>query len=272
VISNTARIIVRISTYLPLALTVVLLIVTTFNSDILKFVPLELMLAVSSLSSLLMAVHVETRLVLATDRFKDLALSVRDLERIQKVYLKALTPAMQTKSLAQAFDAVSRRRTRWGTLRIYAISTRQIVTFFSSHQFSVERCEILIYQPGSSGNRTEGALDFGDAAYPVELWRSMQKEGRVGALTIRSYDFLPMEYECIFDNDLLLLGLYESDPGDSLGVRVGSVTMVEGNTLEGQRMIDEYQSRYDKFFKVCAAHHGPNLYEQSEARRDDAIG
>lgn len=259
---TTARLIARVSAYLPLTLTVILLIVTTFNSDVLKFVPLELMLAVSSLSSLLLAVHIETRLASATGEFRSLADGVRDLENVQQKYLRALTPPMETKSLAQAFDSVGRKRTRWRRLRVFAISTQQIATFFNSHQLSVEQCEILIYQPTSAKNRRGSTLLPGHAAYPVETWRSLKKEGRIDVLTIRSYNFLPMNFECIFDDEILLLGLYESDPDDPIEVRVGKVTIVESNTSQGERMLEEYRSRYDKFFEVCGKHHGPNPYEQ----------
>jgi hypothetical protein len=256
-----ARAIARVSAYLPLALTVVLLIITTFNSDVLKFVPLELMLAVSSVSCLLLVVHVESRITSATSEFQSLTKSVRDLEKIQRDYLRALIPPMQTKSLGQSFDLVSTKRKRWNTVRIFAISTQQISTFFNSHELMTERCEILIYQPPSMKPRRDRPPDPYRTDYPVKLWRSLKKEGRINVLTIRSYNFLPMHFECIFDDELLLLGLYEPDPDDPQEIRVGSVTVVENTTPQGEQMIEEYRRRHEGFFETCEKHYGPNPHE-----------
>jgi hypothetical protein len=257
-------------------LTVILLVATTFNSDILKFIPLELMLAVSALSFLLITVHLETRLTSMTDELQTLSVAVQKLENTQRDHLTAITPPIQTKTLAQAFDAVSRKRTRWGRLRIFAVTTHQICTFFSSHEFAVEQCDILLHQRTSSGNRRSSdnlRPDLTDHTdYLVELWRSLEKEGRIGALTVRSYNFLPMNYECIFDDEILLLGLYEPDPDNPIEVKVGSVTIVENNTPQGQRVIEEYQKRYDKLFEVCANNHGPNPYDQPKTSRLPPVG
>lgn len=260
--SSASRALAKVSAYLPLALTVILLVATTlFDSSLLRNVPLELIVAVCALSFLSVSMHVETRLASAAGKFRDLAQRVQDLENVQQTYLKAMSPSIQTKSLAQAFDAVSAKRLRWDRLRIFAITTQQIVTFFDSHQFSVGHCEILIHGPTSPKGKHGNGLHLDLTSYPIEMWRSLEKEGRIGKLTVRSYEFLPTQYECIFDDDILLLGLYEPDPRDSLGVRVGPVTMVESNTPHAKRMIEEYKSRYDSLFGVCADHYGPNPFE-----------
>jgi hypothetical protein len=257
--SGTVRLIARVSAYLPIVLTVVLLVVTTFNSDILKYVPLELMIAVSSLSYVLIAVHLETRLSTARDKFEDLAIRVKDLQISHKEYLDTLVPSVQTMSLAQGFDLVSRTQDRWASMRVFAVSSQQIVTFFRSHRLVVEKCEILIHEPPLKATRNRSSSS--PVPFYIQDWRTLQREGFIGKLIIRSYDFLPTEYECIFDDRILLLGLYESVPTDYSRVKVGNVTAVRNSTQPGRQMIEEYRSRFDKLFDVCATHHGPNLYE-----------
>jgi hypothetical protein len=253
------RLINIISTYLPLALTVVLLIATTFDSDLLRYIPIELMLATIALSFILISVHVETKMAQSTKKLNELESSISALQGVQKSFLDTVRPTIQTMSLAQSLHAVANFKREWRSLQVYAISSHQIVTFFRAHGIKVENCELLIHDtPAARTARSPGKQGI---PFYIQDWRSLKADGFIGKLTIRSYDFLPTEFECIFDDEVLILGMYQLAPEDYSSVRVRNVTLVLNTATEGQRMIDEYSDRYRKLFEVCASHYGPNRYE-----------
>jgi hypothetical protein len=66
-------------------------------------------------------------------------------------------------SLADGFVAVSKHQVRWQNLRVLAVSTQQILTFFSSHRLSVENCELLLrgFDPGDTQGCPERGWDGG---------------------------------------------------------------------------------------------------------------
>lgn len=205
----------------------------------------------------MIAVHIETKLVTTGTKLQELSSNVKNLHDTQEAYLKAVAPIIQTMSLAQGFATVSRQHVRWTNLRIFAVSSQQILTFFRSHRFIVDNCELLI-RADPRDKRTRAWAN--SSRLLVQEWRTLEREGYVGKLTVRSYDFFPTEYECIFDEKVLLLGLYESDPDDHWDIKVGNVTLVEDSTPYGRHMIQEYRSRFDKLFDVCATHHGPDYF------------
>jgi hypothetical protein len=248
----------RISTYLPLVGTVLILLIATFYSDVLKAIPLSLLLAIMTISFVLTAVHLESQLHVNSEVVRQFAKRMRSLEETQREYLKITLPPMRTVPLAEGFELASARLSRIDHLRVFAISSQQILGFMRFHPFEIENCSLLLR---GFADDDEAHRDFRkQIELVVRDWRALQRDGRIKNLTVRSYDFFPTEYECIFDNDFILLGLYDSDPNDYSEVRVRKVAMIESSTLPAELMIAEYIDRFDKLFEVCKDHHGPDSY------------
>ncbi len=248
----------RISTYLPLVGTVLILLISTFYSDILKAVPLSLLLAIMSISFILTAVHLETQLHGNSDALRDFSGRMQSLEGAQREYLKIALPPIRTGSLAEGFEVASLRFPRIEHLRVFAISSQQILGFMRFHPFEIANCSLLLR------GFTEGDQEHRDFRKQIELvvrdWRVLQRDGRIKNLTVRSYDFFPTEYECIFDDGFMLLGLYDSDPSDYSEVRVRKASIIDGSTFPAESIIAEYIDRFDKLFGLCQDHHGPDSY------------
>ena len=239
----------RLSTYLPLIGTCFLLIVTTFNSDVLKFVPMNLMLAIIALSFILLTVHLENRTEILTDEVVSLRRSLDEQQALRQRELDALIPSIRHSSLGDAFADLAQQQRRWGDIRILAISSAQILSFFRFHNFYADKCTLLLrgFPEGDSGN-----ADFANQIkLVVQDWRGLVKSGRLRELEVATYDFLPTEYNVIFGDDLLFAGLYEPDPEDYSGVRVRGVGLIRGSTLEGRAVIGDYTERFDAFYASC---------------------
>ena len=76
-------------------------------------------------------------------------------------------------------------------LRIYAISSVQILSLVKSHAFKIERCSILLraFAPDDPVDS-----DFlSQIKLAVTDWRALERERRIGKLIVRTYDFQPTE-------------------------------------------------------------------------------
>jgi hypothetical protein len=240
-----------VSTYLPLAGTVVLLLITTFDSGLLKSISPSLLLAIMAVSFLFVAVHLETRLAELNATIVTLggALTSRvaALETTQKEYLQATVSPLRTATLGEVFQLALRNRGHVGHLRVYAISSQQILGFVRNHSFHIDRCSLLV--------RWFSADDRSDFAAQVRLvlddWAKLHRAGRIGELDISFYDFFPSEYEVIFDTTALILGLYDLDPEDYSGVKVRDATLIEGGPPSAQQIIHEFCDRFDGLHAAC---------------------
>jgi hypothetical protein len=255
----------RVSTYLPLIGTAVLLLISTFAEGVLKSVPIAILLAIMATSFVLTAVHLESNLAGAKDELsqtrhdvQDLGQRIDRLESTQADYLRSAQPDLRVMELGDGFRVMSERNPRIGHLRIYAISSQQILSFLRFYPFHVEKCSVLLRGfPDDDAQHRDFASQIKLA---VRDWRAMVPAGRIDDLSIRSYDFFPTEYECIFDGGSLLLGLYDSDPDDYSEVRVRGVTLIEASTPAGQQVVNQYIERFDNLFATCASAHGPDYY------------
>jgi hypothetical protein len=249
----------RISTYLPLVGTVLILLIATFDSNLFNFVPLSLLLAIMTISFVFTVVYLETQLRESSEAVQKLSDRIHSLEKTQQEYLQSTRPLIQTVTLAQGFEIVISKIRQADHLRIFAISSQQILGFIRFHAVDINRCSLLVREFAKDDR------DNRDFRKQIELvvrdWRALERDGRIKNLTVRSYDFFPTEYECIFDDKCMLLGLYDSDPEDYSGVRVRNAVLIENSAQPGRQMIAEYIERFDQLFQVCHQRHGSDSYE-----------
>lgn len=248
----------RVIAYGPLVATVVILIVQTFFPSMLEALPLSATSAILATSVIFLVWHVETTLIESKQSLTDMQLRIDKLESTQKAFINSTTTLSQAR-LGSAFATVAAATPRVGHLRIYAISSQQILSFLKFNDITAEKCHILLraFEPDDMAHR-----DFlNQIRLVVADWRRLHTSGRIAELEIRHYDFFPTEYECIFDRDHLILGLYDSDPDDYSEVGVRDPILICGTSDSGRVMISEFADRFDKLFEVCATHHGPNTID-----------
>lgn len=243
----------RLLAYGPLALTAAVLVVQTIAPTWLSSLPLEATSAVIAGSVVFLAWHLEGTLFESANAVRTLERRVVTLETTQDRFIES-TRSLSHARLAQAFARVAAAMPRVGYLRIFAISSQQILSFVKFHDMYIDRCDLLVRSFPEDDEPHRAFLN--QIRLVVADWRRLQETGRIGQLTIRYYDFHPTEYECIFDREFMMLGLYDSDPSDYSEVSVRDPILVSGFAEGGRLMISEFIARYDNLFETCLGHHG----------------
>lgn len=251
----------RVIAYGPLVVTVAILILQTFLPSTLSSLPLSATVAILAGSVIFLVWHVETALINSNQSLEGQRSSIDQLKSTQAAFILSTTSLSQVR-LGSAFATISAVTPRIGFLRIFAISSQQILSLVNFHNITIEKCHILIR-----------AFDADDVSHKdflnqirlvVADWRRLQKNGRITELKIRHYGFFPTEYECIFDKEHLILGLYEPDPDDYSEVKVRDPMLVRATSDAGRVMISEFAERFDQLFEICADHYGPNTIDPKE--------
>lgn len=98
--------------------------------------------------------------------------------------------------------------------------------------------------------------------YALELkniqqrWHNLEKEGLIKKLEIVRHSYLLTEYQVIFDDDYMILGIYHPDPSDPSSVIIKSPPLVITTDLkEGKNIIRTYIERFDVMFKEESKKH-----------------
>jgi hypothetical protein len=232
----------RVSTYLPLIATIVLLLASDFVSGIFNFVPLGLMLAIMASSFLGIAVFLERRVA-------GLHRAVVTLTERQDSFLRASVPSLTNISLAQGFEIMAHRNARWRTLRVYAVSSQMILNMVRLHEIEIDSCQVLVRSCADAVN-SQGQQLARDITLAEQTWHGLVQEGRIRHLVVRHYDFTPTEYECLVDEDWLLLGLYDIDRDGYAGVKVRPATLINGASPAGRGTVEAFSTRFDNLFEA----------------------
>lgn len=201
-----------------------------------------------------MAWRLELKSCDMTESNNSLQERIGQLESTQDTFIKS-NLVLSKMSLSKAIADSIATREEISHLRIYAISSQQILSFINSHPTRIKQCDLLIR------GIPEGELNSlfrSQIITVISDWKRLQRQGKVDRLTIRLYDFFPTEYHCIIDQDFLILGLYDSTPDDYSGVGVRNPVLVTSISHQGTSLIEEYLMRFDNLFAVCETHHGDN--------------
>jgi hypothetical protein len=137
-------------------------------------------------------------------------------------------------------------------MRIFALTTAQILPIMKGLTFKIATCYILLPRfvghplaPRESKNNTrvEGF---------VAEWKMLQRQGRITTLEIRYYDHLPSHYCCIFDDSAMLIGTYTyrdwNDPDDVWNHEFGEPLVIVNNGPSQALVIDKITRWFDGVF------------------------
>jgi hypothetical protein len=254
------RLIARVFAYLPAALFVILAALSSYFPHLLDGFSQQYVLALLGLALISVGFRLESRYMEEAMRIERLDATIERLAGVQAQFLERVSRPISPSSLAAGFRQQAAAGRRVGKLRIFAISSQQILSFFRSEDFLVDTCQLLVR-----------AFDRNDAAHAefqnqillaVKDWKRLAVDGKIKTLSIRSYDFFPTEYQVIFDDKAMLSGLYDSAPSDYSEVLVRHPFHVDGFSADGRSMIHAYSHRFDNLFEQCGTHHGANRYDE----------
>jgi hypothetical protein len=246
--------------YGPLGLFIILTALTNFFPTILDGVSINMLLALSGLCLLGVGFFLQERFRDLEVKHSAVEMALTSLRTTQQSLIDVSRRSFSPTSLADGFRRKASAGLRTRVVRIYAISSQQLLSFFSAENFEADEVRILVRGIKVLGEENN---EFGSQIRLVmQDWNRLARAGKIASLKIRCYDFLPTEYQIIFDHDSMISGLYDSNPADYSGVIVRDPVYVDGATSDGRAMLGNYVERFDNLFRKCESGHGPNLFDE----------
>lgn len=236
----------RLVAYLPLLGTALILVLQDFFKSFLPDFTLGPAVAAMATSIILLIWYFERALRRQEQSLDRLSAAVSRLADEQQKISEQAVPNFRQVSLGEAFQMAAGFVPRVRHLRVYAVTSQQIISFLQHSGITAERCSVLIRKPTAGLPLMKSQLDA-----VVQDWKVLADQGLVGSLEIRRYDFPPLEYEAIFDSAFLILGLYHPSAAESYGVRVRMPIAIHSQSASGSEMIREYIARFDCLFESC---------------------
>lgn len=133
-------------------------------------------------------------------------------------------------------------------LRIYAISTSNLLSYFEKETFSVDHCEILIRFTNDEYYCSDSYKS--EIAAKVSLWKSLVDTGRIKHLTIVGYNNLPDNYFVIFDDFLMFTDIIDFSSTDVSGQKMLIEPCWYSSADESQqKIIIRYIKHFDNYIK-----------------------
>lgn len=151
--------------------------------------------------------------------------------------------------LQSAFNAILSKKKRIKTLRTYSNSSNIIQTFIRPNNIIIDHCKVMFRNlpPQEEAENKRYALELENI---LQRWRNLEKAGQIKKLEIVRHRYLLTEYQVIFDDDYMILGIYHPEPSDPSSVVIKSSPLVITTELkEGKKIIQTYIERFDAMFK-----------------------
>lgn len=236
----------RLAVYIPLAGTAIILVIQNFFQGFLKDLSLNVAIAAISAAIILLIWYLEARVNTLRLSFDKLSGQVEHLAEQQPLLLREGSSNFQIVTLSEAFRVAASHTPQVQHLRIYSITSAQMVSFLEHSGIIVDRCSLLISKATSGRPLMEGQIEAA-----LQGWRALVENGKIISLEVRRYDFFPTEYEAIFDSAFLVIGLFDPSPAQTSGARVRKPITVHANSQAGASVVSEFVERFDVMFQIC---------------------
>jgi hypothetical protein len=147
--------------------------------------------------------------------------------------------------LNEAIRKAFERNRRVNELRIFAISTGMIQPIIrSSNNVQIKKCIVLLRE--FDEREASQNIDFkNEIESIIKKWYVLKNEGKILELEILRYRFHPTEYNCIFDKETLICGLYAPLQEDDSKVRVLEPLLITNDTSQGKSIINDFHQRFE---------------------------
>jgi hypothetical protein len=150
-------------------------------------------------------------------------------------------------SFSTLFSEIERHSVRYNKLKIIANSTNALLPAFQESKITVKECEILLRRP------KDDELEFSSFLKTVEQdWRDLVARGRISNLAIRYVDDLLLDWQAIFDDEFMMLGLNSFDRQGWKKYNMIGTFLVSKSSHSSKELIEKYTSRFDMVFKNCS--------------------
>jgi hypothetical protein len=164
------------------------------------------------------------------------------------------SPDLQIKKLSDAIIDVINKYQNISILRVFALTTGSIEPIIESSKVpSINSVNILLYSAKEDKNFTDqkrADMLENQCILMIKNWRRLSKNHKCN-ISIQKYNFQPMEYFIIFDNYVLIQGVYmfEENP-ETIGIIAQSPLIISNKTQNGRELIEQRILVFDALFKA----------------------
>lgn len=132
-------------------------------------------------------------------------------------------------------------------MRILANATDRFLPAFLNSGIQVKSVEILLRRPYDSEIENKEYIDYLEKQI-IPGWKKAEENKLIQKLDIKYFKFLSPDWQIIFDDKYLILGLNLPDKNIQAFQVVDSILFI-GNANEELIVIKKYTDRFDNFFK-----------------------
>ncbi|MER7589709.1 hypothetical protein ABTW72_19465 [Micromonospora sp. NPDC127501] len=149
-------------------------------------------------------------------------------------------------TMREAFDLAYLRCPSSGRVRIYAVTSQVIQQNLFAHDFQIARCDVLVFEP-ANGEKDDLRENISSV---VRDWKDRYVRRGIGRLEVRRYTDFPTEFMVVFDDRLVLWGMYIIDPVDRTGVRYSKISFLGALGGANRNMIQDFIEKFDGLFDL----------------------
>lgn len=96
-------------------------------------------------------------------------------------------------------------------IKIYASDSLDIVSVFELNNILSVNCQILLREPDTLLNCDKSNRIYENVIRAKEKWKELQNKGNITRIEYKLYNFLPTNYFIIFEDKILIHGLFNID-------------------------------------------------------------
>lgn len=177
------------------------------------------------------------------------------MDNVVKAVEDGLKGHIGENNLAHAIGEAAKIRTHWAKVRILATSTGQIQPIFQSSGLNADTVEIIVrkIRPDEIERDPQLGEYQRDIARLTGEWLDLERKGRIKKLTICELHFFPLDYNVIFDQEVMINGLLVPEALRFSEVNVANPTLTIARTVSAKREIQKHIERFDKLIEYIGA-------------------
>lgn len=155
------------------------------------------------------------------------------------------TRIAKSSSFSELFSEIEKHSKQYDELKIIANSTNALLPAFQDSNVKVGSCQIILRCPKEDESELASFLKT-----VKQDWRDLEKKGRISKLSIHCVDNLLLDWQAIFDDKFMMLGLNSPHNENWKKYKMVATFLVSKTSKSSKEMIEKYRSRFDMVFET----------------------
>lgn len=148
------------------------------------------------------------------------------------------------------FNFIEDRKKHFENIKIYGNNSIHFFPLFANSNIRVNNLEILLREKSTENSIEDSRFNQTVKNY-VNEWHKLKATGKIKKVIIKKYKHPPTEWQIVFDNKFIIMGLNYPNEMDWKDVEllIDHATLIENVSVESEKIINNYVTRFNLFFK-----------------------